>query len=68
MTKKEKETILKAVENAYYNSYKKETPSTVAMASALASLALDLGMDAGIITHRAKLGKVAALGIEEKTA
>lgn len=68
MTKKEKETILKAVENAYYWSYKKENPSTVAKAVALASLALDLGMDAGVITHRARLGKVAALGLEEKTA
>ena len=67
MTRKEKETILKAVENAYYRSYKEETPLTVARASVLASLALDLGMDAGIIAHRANLAKVAALGMK-KTA
>lgn len=68
MTKKEKEIILKEVENAYYRSYKEETSLVaVARASALASLALDLGMDAGIIAHRARLAKVAALGLK-KTA
>ena len=65
MTRKEKETILKAIENAYYRSYKEETPSTVARASSLASLAIDLGIDTGVIIHRAKLAKVAALGMKK---